>query len=61
MARQAQSFDSALRAFAQDKPPFYPDKTKLLVVLDAEGKEQPISAASDWPGAAPTSSPACNW
>jgi len=33
----------------QDKPPFYPDKTKLLVVLDAEGKEHPISAAADWP------------
>src|SRR5437773_393897 len=56
MARQAQSFDSALWAFAastplgtsQDKPPFYPDKTKLLVVLDAEGKEHPITAAADW-------------
>jgi len=33
----------------QDKPPFYPDKTKLLVVIDAEGKEQPITAAADWP------------
>src|SRR5262245_13059261 len=33
----------------QDKPPFYPDKTKLLVVLDADGKEHPITAAADWP------------
>jgi hypothetical protein len=33
----------------QDKAPFYPDKTKLLVVLDADGKEQPITAAADWP------------
>ena len=32
----------------QEKPPFYPDKTKLLVVLDADGKEQPITAAADW-------------
>ena len=33
----------------QDKAPFYPDKTKLLVVIDADGKEQPIAAAADWP------------
>jgi dienelactone hydrolase len=33
----------------QDPAPFYPDKTKLLVVIDAEGKERPITAASDWP------------
>lgn len=33
----------------QDKPPFYPDKAKLLVVLDGDGKEQPITAAADWP------------
>ena len=32
----------------QDRPPFYPDKTKLLVYLDADGKEQPISTAADW-------------
>src|SRR5690348_13224183 len=33
----------------QDAPPFYPDKTRLLIYLDAEGKEHPISAAADWP------------
>jgi dienelactone hydrolase len=33
----------------QDAPPFYPDRTRLLIYLDAEGKEHPISAASDWP------------
>lgn len=33
----------------QDKPPFYADKTKLLVYIDGDGKEQPISAAADWP------------
>ena len=33
----------------QDAPPFYPDKTRLLVYLDALGKEHAISAASDWP------------
>ncbi len=33
----------------QDKVPFYPDKTKLLMYLDGEGKEHPIAAASDWP------------
>jgi len=31
----------------QDKAPFYPDKSKLLVVIDADGKEQPIAAAAD--------------
>lgn len=34
---------------SQDRPPFYPDKSKLLVVIDGEGKEQPITAAADWP------------
>jgi len=33
----------------QDAPPFYPDKSRLLIYLDGEGKEHPISAASDWP------------
>ncbi len=32
----------------QDAPPFYPDKAKLLVVIDPAGKEQPISTATDW-------------
>ena len=35
--------------FPQEAPPFYPDKARLLIYLDAEGKEHPISAASDWP------------
>jgi dienelactone hydrolase len=33
----------------QDQPPFYPDKTKLLVVIDADGKAQAITTAADWP------------
>jgi len=31
------------------EPPFYPDKTKLLIWRDADGKEQPITKAEDWP------------
>ena len=33
----------------QDPAPFYSDKTKLLVVIGADGKAQPITAAADWP------------
>src|SRR5688572_17301933 len=33
----------------QDQAPFYADKSKLLVYIDADGKEQPITAAADWP------------
>jgi pimeloyl-ACP methyl ester carboxylesterase len=33
----------------QDSPPFYSDKIRLLRYLDAEGKEHPIAAASEWP------------
>src|SRR5437899_2159931 len=29
-------------------PPFYPDKTKLLVYRDADGKEHPVNSAADW-------------
>src|SRR5262245_46345013 len=29
-------------------PPFYPDKTKLLVWRDADGTEHPITKAADW-------------
>jgi dienelactone hydrolase len=32
----------------QAGPPFYPDKTKLLIYIDADGKEQPITKAADW-------------
>lgn len=28
--------------------PFYPDKSRLLVVLDADGKEQPVKTEADW-------------
>jgi dienelactone hydrolase len=28
--------------------PFYPDKTKLLVWRDGEGREQPVRTAADW-------------
>jgi dienelactone hydrolase len=31
------------------EPPFYPDRTKLLVWRDADGKEHPITKADDWP------------
>jgi dienelactone hydrolase len=31
------------------EPPFYPDKTKLLVWRDADGKEHPITGKDDWP------------
>jgi dienelactone hydrolase len=30
------------------EPPFYPDKKKLLVVRDAEGKEHAVRTAEDW-------------
>ncbi len=29
-------------------PPFYPDKTRLLVVRDAQGKEHPVRSAEEW-------------
>jgi dienelactone hydrolase len=29
-------------------PAAYPDKTKLLVIRDADGKEQPVKTADDW-------------
>ena len=32
----------------QATPPFYPDKTKLLVWRDSEGKQHPIQTAADW-------------
>lgn len=39
----------ALLAWAADpQAPFYADKTKLLVYLDADGKEQPIRDKADW-------------
>jgi dienelactone hydrolase len=38
----------ALIPAVQAGPPFYPDKTKLLVYRDAEGKEHAITKAADW-------------
>jgi dienelactone hydrolase len=32
----------------QAGPPFYKDKSKLLIYIDADGKEQPIVKAADW-------------
>ncbi len=32
----------------RSEAPFYPDKTQLLVVRDAGGKEQPVRTAADW-------------
>src|SRR5438105_451810 len=29
-------------------PPFYPDKTRLLVWRDADGKEHPVTTPADW-------------
>lgn len=37
----------ASSAYAGD-PPFYADKSKLLVYLDADGKEHPVRTAADW-------------
>ena len=34
-------------SFAAD-PPFYPDRQKLLVWRDAEGKEHPVKTPADW-------------
>src|SRR5262245_17301765 len=34
-------------AFAEP-PPFYPDKARLLVYRDAEGREHPVRNAADW-------------
>ena len=31
-----------------EKPPFYPDKTKLLVYRDAQGNEHPVKNPADW-------------
>ena len=32
----------------QADPPFYQDKMRMLVYLDADGKSQPIAKAADW-------------
>jgi dipeptidyl aminopeptidase/acylaminoacyl peptidase len=41
---------ATLAASAADpQAPFYADKTRLLVVIDADGKEQPIRDQADWP------------
>jgi fermentation-respiration switch protein FrsA (DUF1100 family) len=40
---------SAISAFsAVNPPPFYPDKSKLLVLRDADGNETPIRTAEQW-------------
>src|SRR5437868_1893534 len=40
---------SALSASsAVNSPPFYPDKTRLLVYRDGAGREHPIRTAADW-------------
>jgi dienelactone hydrolase len=36
-------------AAQEAKPPFYPDKAKLLIWLDEAGKERAITNAQDWP------------
>jgi hypothetical protein len=35
-------------ALAMADPPFYPDKTKLLILRDVDGKEQPIRTPAEW-------------
>jgi dienelactone hydrolase len=43
------SFLGALGVLAvYSGPPFYPDKNRLLVMRDAEGKEHPVRTAEDW-------------
>src|SRR5262245_58166054 len=37
-----------LCAFVVNSAPRYPDKANLLVLRDADGKEQPIRTAADW-------------
>jgi dienelactone hydrolase len=32
----------------QSQPPFYPDKTRLLVYRDKDGTEHPVKNAADW-------------
>src|SRR5262245_30160997 len=39
---------TGLAMAAAEEPPFYPDKTKLLVYHDADGKEHPVASAADW-------------
>ncbi|MBX3412499.1 MAG: alpha/beta fold hydrolase [Pirellulales bacterium] len=39
---------STVFAAEPTSPPFYPDKTRLLVWRDAQGKEHPISSVADW-------------
>lgn len=40
---------AALSAFSAVSPPsFYADKTKLLIYLDADGKEQPVLSPAEW-------------
>lgn len=41
-------FSTLALATAADAPPFYADKTHLLVYLDAAGKEHPIRTPADW-------------
>ncbi len=35
-------------AAQEAKAPFYPDKSRLLVYLDADGREHPVTGAADW-------------
>jgi acetyl esterase/lipase len=35
-------------AVSSAEPPFYPDKARLLVVRDGEGRERPVRTAADW-------------
>src|SRR5262245_56314406 len=47
--RAAAGTGKVIRMARQDAPPFYPDKSRLLVVIGPDGKEQPISTAPDAP------------
>ena len=52
MARRVAIFVAAFLALAPAAiadPPFYPDKSKLLVWRDADGTEHAITRAADWP------------
>lgn len=41
-------FGSLLMGAGVEMPPFYADKSRLLVYLDEQGKEQPVKRLEDW-------------
>ena len=35
-------------ALAEDQPPFYPDKSNLMIWRDGQGKDHPVKTQADW-------------